>query len=373
VIESTVLLTVREIEERRAVQAGASRFDLWTYRPLDELKANPFQGRNDPLTAIHYVDGTPVARMHTIHDEILLNGETCPWIWVGSLQTKETHQRQGLMSRLFAAVLDHARRKGAMVGGAGVTAGGRAAYHSAGLRLWGLAPRQLLLLRTGSFFKTQLGENKIASLAAAGPDALFRVYRWGVEKLLRASRQHFRLERSTEFHSNVEPLFASLGRYPRFSRSLAKMAWRWQRIYARRAPPERDCRLAFLYRHDSPELAGFFTLCSRRLDRPGGIPADGIKVATVLDWCVDHHQPLARAALASFVIEQALELDSEVLEFATTDPWMQAILKRHGFIRIGGYRLFFFAPENTPLAGKTPPDLPDFWWNGCDPEDSYTA
>ena len=81
--------------------------------------------------------------------------------------------------------------------------------------------------------------------------------------------------------------------------------------------------------------------------------------------------PEPRRALVSHAVCAASEMKGEVLEFCTTDRDLQFILRHRGFLRLGGYRMFYYGAKGTPIADKEPEQLGDWWWNGCDIEDTF--
>lgn len=364
-------LSIEQIELGRR-ESAADRLELKTYRPLEELRANPFHPSDAPLTFAYFVDGEAVARLHTIRDRVQLDGGQRDWIWVSSQLTLPSHRGRGLMSQILEEVLSTATRQGAWVGAPGVTPGGRAVYRKAGLGLVETAPRQVLPLRTDVFLMPYIGAVGIRKAVALMPDLLLKAQRGLISVSLGKAVQSFEVETPDSFGFDVQPLADTNPQFPRMSREQRKMQWRWERVCSRRNPPHRDYRLVTIRRKGAGDLAAFAILRLAKFDRPGGLKATDLRVVTILDWATGYHDALAKKALLNVIVGCALSMGADVLEFSTSDESMQSMLKLRGFLSVGHYRLFCHTGGVARIGETAGPSLSHFWWNGADAEDTYT-
>ena len=150
------------------------------------------------------------------------------------------------------------------------------------------------------------------------------------------------------------------------------MTWRWERSVARRVPKERDYRLGYLRARGSGELKGFLMLRRAPMERPGELPVETLGVVTVLDWAAPYGDRAARRALVAHGLASAQAMGGEIFEFTTTDADMQSILRARSFVKLGGYRMYYYGAKGTPLAAPDPERFVEWWWNGCDTEDAFT-
>jgi hypothetical protein len=131
---------------------------------------------------------------------------------------------------------------------------------------------------------------------------------------------------------------------------------------------DRDYRLLRLDDHDGRALGAAMPL-KTRFDRPGGIGADNLPGATVLDWVlVDTGRAMIKALLQAYT-RTAVAKGGEVMEFATGESRLANALRRHGFLKAGGYRIFLHCkPDLAERLGRPG----EFYWEDCHVEDNFT-
>lgn len=369
-----IVLSLKDVlafQALREIFPDDKKYCWATNRPLAELANNPCHGEDDPLLALYYEGGRPVAGLEVVRDRILFDGQSCEWMWFGNQLTLPEYRARGLMGALFDNVKAIADERGISIGGVGATPAGRASYLRNGFQFLGYAPRQCLIFQADRLVSGYLRNKSAAKFVSLLSNGLLRTQRAAVRVSLGpASDYHMTL--TDEFNTDVSPLFDGDPRYPRFAREHQKMKWRWDRSVSRTEAGSRVYRLGFLRTRKGGELAGFLMLRCTEVCAPGGLPTKNLRVVTVVDWAARYGDQTARRALVSHAMRTAQELGGEVLEFTTSDSGLQSILLRRGFLKKGGYRLYYYGAKGTPFAGKEPRQLKDWWWNGCDPEDAFT-
>ena len=366
------LAEMREFLSLGEANPDDGRYRWRTNRPLAELEDNPCHEDADPVLMLYYADGRPVAGLEAVRDRILVDDQCHEWMWIGNQLTLSDYRGRGLMTSLFDMIKEIGDRRGISIGGAGTTPAGRASYLRNGFKFLGYAPRQSLLLRADNLVRAYLDFNPLATVGSRIANALVYTHGKVLQISLLAGSSDYRWQPADEFDIDVSPLFHSDPRCPRFMRDHEKMKWRWNRSKTRRAPPSRDYRLGFLKSSMDDELAGYLMLRLAEMDRPGGIPVDRLRVVTVLDWGARYQDRQAHRALVAQAVRTAIDMKGDVLEFSTTDRELQTILRHRGFVRLGGYRMFFYGARGTPFVDKDPDHFSHWWWNGCDPEDAFT-